>query len=30
MQLTCLVEVDSAEPIAVNPAHVVALRALDM
>ena len=30
MQLAWLVEVDSAERIALNPAHVVALRALDM
>jgi hypothetical protein len=29
MQLAWLVEVDSADRIAVNPAHVVALRALD-
>jgi hypothetical protein len=29
MQLAWLVEVDSAEHIALNPAHVVALRALD-
>jgi hypothetical protein len=29
MQFAWLVEVDSAERIAVNPAHVVALRALD-
>jgi hypothetical protein len=29
MQLAWLVEVDSAERIAVNPAQVVALRALD-
>jgi hypothetical protein len=29
MQLAWLVEVDSAVRIAVNPAHVVALRALD-